>query len=712
MQHSTAAWHRNTPQDPKLRSPSRRRASRPSARHALVPCRAPSLTPRALPKLHLRGGASPYHHRPGARRGDERGSARGRGPPLRGGATAQRAPRRSRPPRLLRLPRPPRPPSAQLPAIAERVAACAPTRIRLVPFLPSMARDARRAVVARRGLVGDMATLAPRMAGNTVQPRPAIHRVTRRARRRRRHSAGAMRAMTRRARDPRPMSAPGGPGGSGVAARARHRGPALSAMRLMAAHACLMAARRGARLGAVAGRARRRRRRPGPVRPCRMAALALGMTLRAARGRARLDAVARRARGRRPCRLVCRLHVARGARRVAGAGGTRGLAAMAARAPHSGEHGLAAVRRVAPRARRGPMAFLLVTALAHHSLRAVLQRVLQRVRRMTAHARPLPGAHRVRRALGMAPGTRLRHGLVRRVTPTARRMLRRRDHRLLPVAALAPDRLLLPERVRHMAPGAPRVASVQRRAGDTQRSPLPLVAALAPRIGHQLRLVHRVAVEAAPRTRVPRRRVLLVAARARPRLERGRLMRAVAVPARLIGVRADGDRVQALRSLVAAHAARRPHRQIRAEPMAILAPRRLRHADRIRRMQRRRRRRVAALADVRRRRGERRVAVAISTRHARAVDVHAVAGTVSHLAPHARHVRRLANRSARSAVAAPGDPDGDPPGDPDRDPDHNPGRDPDPHDANAPPHHRTSPPAWHIRHGVADSGCRLDQPGG
>ncbi len=85
---------RHTP-PPSSGASERRRASRPSARHALVPCRAPSPMRRHLLNAHLRGGASPYHHRPGARRGGERVSARGRGPPSRGrshgttGATAR-----------------------------------------------------------------------------------------------------------------------------------------------------------------------------------------------------------------------------------------------------------------------------------------------------------------------------------------------------------------------------------------------------------------------------------------------------------------------------------------------------------------------------------------------------------------------------------------------------------------------------------------------
>ena len=46
----------------------------------------PAPRARGLPTAQLRGGALPLHRPSSARRGDERGSARGRGPPSRGGS--------------------------------------------------------------------------------------------------------------------------------------------------------------------------------------------------------------------------------------------------------------------------------------------------------------------------------------------------------------------------------------------------------------------------------------------------------------------------------------------------------------------------------------------------------------------------------------------------------------------------------------------------
>jgi hypothetical protein len=64
----------------------RRRASRRqrATRSARDERTAPRV--RALPNAHLCGDPSPLHRSPGARRGDERGSARRRGPPPRGGS--------------------------------------------------------------------------------------------------------------------------------------------------------------------------------------------------------------------------------------------------------------------------------------------------------------------------------------------------------------------------------------------------------------------------------------------------------------------------------------------------------------------------------------------------------------------------------------------------------------------------------------------------
>jgi hypothetical protein len=193
---------------------------------------------------------------------------------------------------------------------------------------------------------------------------------------------------------------------------------------------------------------------------------------------------------------------------------------------------------------------------------------------------------------------------------------------------------------------------MQRRTTNAHPAALSLVTPRAPRIRHPLGLVHGMAVEAASRPRMLRRRVLLVARRARPGLQRRRLMGAVAIAARLIRVRADGDRVQALRSVVAPHAAAGAHRQISPEAVAVLAPGRLRHADRIRRVERRHRPCVTPLAHIRRRRGERRVPVTVSARHVLTVDVHSMPRAISHLAPHPWHVRRLAGPAAATTATA------------------------------------------------------------
>ena len=105
MQQSLAAWHLLPLSSPRSRSLSRRRASRPPARlraRSVTSARPPVRV--LLPNVQLCGDASPLHYPTSARRGTERGSARGRGPPSRGGAPAAPAPLPPIPP-LRRIPR-------------------------------------------------------------------------------------------------------------------------------------------------------------------------------------------------------------------------------------------------------------------------------------------------------------------------------------------------------------------------------------------------------------------------------------------------------------------------------------------------------------------------------------------------------------------------------------------------------------------------------
>src|SRR6185436_3415454 len=219
----------------------------------------------------------------------------------------------------------------------------------------------------------------------------------------------------------------------------------------------------------------------------------------------------------------------------------------------------------------------------------------ERVRRVTRGAGALPGRRGVQDPLGVARGARLGRGVVRRVAIDAPRVLAGGEDALvlLRVAALARGHLLLAERVRLVAAGAPRVPGLERRAGHPGAAGLLLVTARAVRVGEPIGLVHRVAVEAALRAGVVRAGLLLVARGAR--LGRDRFaVGPMAVAARLIGVRADGRRV-ALGALVAAHTARRAHGQIGAEAVAVLAPGRRTRRERIDRVERRAGRRVAPL---------------------------------------------------------------------------------------------------------------------
>jgi hypothetical protein len=254
-----------------------------------------------------------------------------------------------------------------------------------------------------------------------------------------------------------------------------------------------------------------------------------------------------------------------------------------------------------------------------------------------------------------------------------------------------------------MAAGAGGVLA-ERFAGDLQRAALARVAGRAAAIGGGAGLVHLVTVEAAARAGVV---VLLagVARGARPGLERRRAVRAVAVAARLIAVRTDGSAV-ALWLGMAGHAARRRAGRRtgrrRAEAMAVLTarcPRRGRSEHRLG-VERGADLRVAAGADLERRRRKAVVAVAIATGDAARAHVGGMAGALANVAPGERHVARrglaLARTGAREQARGQRE-----------------------HRGHAQRAERSShralrcePTGWQSRHGSAVSGRRLDQPGG
>src|SRR5262249_10516301 len=138
-----------------------------------------------------------------------------------------------------------------------------------------------------------------------------------------------------------------------------------------------------------------------------------------------------------------------------------------------------------------------------------------------------------------------------------------------------------------------------------------------------------------------------VAGRARPGIERGRRVRAVAVGAFLVGMRADRG-VLALRVGVAAHAVvwrdgaapRGILIRHRAETGAVLALPGGRRAQWIGGMQRRAHRRVTCGADLERRWLEPVVAVAVVAGDAARDDVRDVTGAVANVAPGRRDMLR------------------------------------------------------------------------
>jgi len=233
--------------------------------------------------------------------------------------------------------------------------------------------------------------------------------------------------------------------------------------------------------------------------------------------------------------------------------------------------------------------------------------------------------------------------------------------------------------VRLVAAGAEWVARGQRLAIDVERTGLIRMTAQAAVIRGELRLVDTVAVEAAARAGVPG---LLggVACRARRWRERRRLVGAMTAAARLVGVRADRV-LCALRAIVAAHARGTGVRDRRRCTERVTVPAARCIAARV---QRRDHVRVAPCAQRGRWRCEARLAVARCARDL--ADVRDVTRARAHGEVRGRD---LFGRGRRSAATRTGD---------DRDRNHR-------HAA-----HGRDPIGWHRRHGIEDSGTRLDHP--
>lgn len=151
--------------------------------------------------------------------------------------------------------------------------------------------------------------------------------------------------------------------------------------------------------------------------------------------------------------------------------------------------------------------------------------------------------------------------------------------------------------------------------------------------------MHRVAVEASACARVAGP-LILVAGVACLDLERWRLMCAMTVTTRFVGVGTDGNDVKTLRAIVAPHTARRTNAEICAEAVAVLTRGQLRDAERIEPVQRRLHGGVAALADLGDRRRKAGIVVTVAARHVALEDVHRVSRARAHVLPGLRHRSR------------------------------------------------------------------------
>jgi hypothetical protein len=438
-------------------------------------------------------------------------------------------------------------------SLAKWVTARAAHRGRLVALAGAVTAEAGRAVASRGGFVRRVAGRAGRVIRDAVEPGQRRFCVAALAGRRACAAAGTVRAMAGRAIE---RAAVRRLGLGGVAAGAA-RWLLPRSVRDVTARAGLMATRRRARFGAVAGctRARRRARRVARMG----VAAGAGRMAGATRGRRAIGVAARAEGGARDgLRPVGR--VATAARCVAGSGRRLRTIGVAASTRRSRRSWLATVRNVAVEARRRRVRGRRMTARACHGLGGRAERA--GVWRMASDARfarsehgprtEAPGRPRMVHLLGVAARASARRVVVWRMACRALRMRLGSEHRPAGVARGARLDLGCLEAMGCVAAGARGVAGGSRGVGDAERRLLRGVTARASLIGCRARLVDAVAVDAPARTGVLGL-LLRVAFRARLGVERRRLVGAMAARARLIGVQPDGVR-RPLRLVVTSHA--------------------------------------------------------------------------------------------------------------------------------------------------------------
>jgi hypothetical protein len=400
----------------------------------------------------------------------------------------------------------------------------------------------------------------------------------------------------------------------GVTGRAaRHR--LLRHVRLMAARACRMTARRRCCLGRMT-----RRARCGALRIVRRA----GMTTRArgmtgARGRLRLVGVTRGARGCRRRRCVRRSRVTTRALGVTRALRELHLVGVALRAHRDHHRWLAGMVGVAVEALRGRVTLLGVARRARERLRAAQRRGMDR---MAADAHRARARRRVAELNVVTARTRARRIRMRLMAIDAARVRGGSEHRLIAMTLDARLDLGGSELVRHVAAGALDVTGGDRRG-------LVRVTGRAAGIRGAIGLVHVMTIETATRAGVLRL-LVGVALRARLRFEARRAMCVVAFSARLIMMSTDRVRGE-LRLVVTSHAVRRFDLVVDAEAVTALARRRVNS-----RMQRRRHAGVALRAQLRGWWCEARLAVARAARDL--ADVHLVPRARAHELVRRRHL--------------------------------------------------------------------------
>lgn len=295
------------------------------------------------------------------------------------------------------------------------------------------------------------------------------------------------------------------------------------------------------------------------------------------------------------------------------------------------------------------------------------------------------GRRRMRDALGMAGAARDRRtAVVGGVTARARRVRCGGEDGRGCVARPARRDRCRREFVWRVAARAARMLGRQRGLRDVVRAAQRGVASRASSVGDELRLVHRVAVETAARAAVSRL-PLLVTGCAWLGHQRRSCVCAMAVTARLIGMRTDGD-VSTLRRCVTAHARRRRPARVGAKAVTVLAEGARLEAQRIVGVERRRLRAMALLAQICGRLVERGTVAALAGQ-VELADVCGVARAGAHVPVRLGDVLRR----ARAPVAACSEHEQR-----------------DREEAS----HRRAPSGWHIRHGIDDSGSSLVKPGG